>query len=575
MSAMNFEVMDTNLWESVNRDDPSAFERLVQRHQSAVCAVAYNACGNLSLSEDIAQETFWVAWRDRKSLLDATRVRAWLCGIARNLARNSRRQTDKASSSLEEFPEPVATTQEPSEQAVSREEECLVWNALEQIPETYREPLILFYRENQSVAEVASTLELTPDTVKQRLSRGRNMLRDQIAEVVEGTLRRSAPHGRFTVSVMAGLTSATAVTGSAMAAGGGSAVAATGIATKAIPAATAVGVSGMAGAIAGTAGGLLGGWLGAWIPAQLAPTNRERRQILTFGRRILVVSVVMSLSLMFVMLAFARAVAGWALVMLIVGWILTLNTYIVVETILLIIATRRIRQETTAESDPNNSWLKAYMERNAVSQWQGRTYRSSTTFLGLPLVDIQIGDPAPNGAPQSPKKARGWIAIGDRADGVLLAVGGIARGAIAIGGASIGLISIGGMSVGLFAVGGGALGAIAVGGLAIGGISFGGGAIGWQAAGGGAIAWDVACGGDAVAYHAAKGGAAIAHDYAVGGEATALHANDDAAKAVLNSHWLVKSIEWYADHLFLTQTIVIATCVLVPIASQLLMYKRR
>ena len=81
----------------------------------------------------------------------------------------------------------------PAEEAVSREEESLVWQALERIPEAYREPLILFYREDQSVAEVAGALVLSEDAVKQRLSRGRGMLREQVAELVEGSLRRSRP----------------------------------------------------------------------------------------------------------------------------------------------------------------------------------------------------------------------------------------------------------------------------------------------------------------------------------------------------------------------------------------------
>ncbi len=51
----------------------------------------------------------------------------------------------------------------PSMQAVSREEEAILWRALERIPDTYREPLILFYREEQSIERVAAELELSED----------------------------------------------------------------------------------------------------------------------------------------------------------------------------------------------------------------------------------------------------------------------------------------------------------------------------------------------------------------------------------------------------------------------------
>ena len=148
---------DVALWQLVCVDDRRAFAELVGRHQSAVAAVAYSACGDLTLSEDIAQETFWAAWRERATLLEPTRLRAWLCGIARNLANNAKRRT-RQPESLDGQSEPSADKPEPSEEAASREEQALVWQALEEIPETYREPLILFHREHQSVAEVAMTL---------------------------------------------------------------------------------------------------------------------------------------------------------------------------------------------------------------------------------------------------------------------------------------------------------------------------------------------------------------------------------------------------------------------------------
>jgi DNA-directed RNA polymerase specialized sigma24 family protein len=59
---------DSSLWRLVCQGSATAFEVLVRRHQALVCAVAYSACGNLALSKDVAQETFWTAWRQRASL---------------------------------------------------------------------------------------------------------------------------------------------------------------------------------------------------------------------------------------------------------------------------------------------------------------------------------------------------------------------------------------------------------------------------------------------------------------------------------------------------------------------------
>ena len=72
MASSAASLTDVSLWQMACRDDRQAFEELARRHQSVVSAVAYNGCGDLTQSEDIAQETFWAA------LLDPSRLKAWL-----------------------------------------------------------------------------------------------------------------------------------------------------------------------------------------------------------------------------------------------------------------------------------------------------------------------------------------------------------------------------------------------------------------------------------------------------------------------------------------------------------------
>ena len=78
-----------------------------------------------------------------------------------------------------------------------------MWRSLEKIPELYREPLVLYYREHQSIEHVAEALDLTEDAVKQRLSRGRKLLQDEVQMFVEGALRRTAPGQAFSGAVLA------------------------------------------------------------------------------------------------------------------------------------------------------------------------------------------------------------------------------------------------------------------------------------------------------------------------------------------------------------------------------------
>ncbi|MGO9914583.1 MAG: sigma-70 family RNA polymerase sigma factor [Isosphaeraceae bacterium] len=535
------------LWQLVCQGSAPAFEAVVGRYQALVCAVAYSACGNLAQSEDVAQETFWTAWRQRASLDQPGRLGSWLCGIARNLGKNARRKASRPAESAAALTVATALSDDrpgPAEAAVSREEESLVWKALEQIPAAYREPLILFYREDQSVADVAGAMDLTEDAVKQRLSRGRGMLREQVAELIEGGLRRSRPGRKFTVAVMAGVTAQATIAQSAVAGAG----------AGAWKAAVGAGVAGgTAGGLFGSLIGLSGGWLGTWVAAQAAPTRREREATLRAGLRMLLVSVGLTLGLFALIEAFAGRrgyLIAWAV------WMTAFWTYIAVECVLLVRALNRIRALAAATDVPNDTALRAGW-RAMATRLGDRVYRSEATFLGFPLIDVNLSAPMPPGATKPSgqtdqdfdsgsdsdsgrRVARGWIAIGDDARGILLAVGGKARGFVAVGGRALGVFSLGGFALGLVAFGGLALGVVGIGGLGAGAYALGGGAVGWRSAGGLAVGWDVACGGGALARHAAFGGAAIARDYALGGEAHARHANDAAATAVFRDHPFVR-----------------------------------
>src|SRR5262245_26113559 len=224
---MNLEispvVSDEQLWRLSCEGDREAFTRIVERYQALICSLAYSACGALGTSEDMAQETFITAWHRLKELREPSKLRQWLCGIVRNIAANAlRRELRRGGEpeSLDAATIELSVEDDPAARTIAREEEILLWRTLAEMPESYREPLVLFYREERSVAEVAMKLDLTEDTVKQRLSRGRAMLREEMAALVESALVRSKPSAAFTVGVLMALPLVSATSASAAISGG-------------------------------------------------------------------------------------------------------------------------------------------------------------------------------------------------------------------------------------------------------------------------------------------------------------------------------------------------------------------
>jgi RNA polymerase sigma factor (sigma-70 family) len=212
---------DSELVTGSLRGNRDAFRQIVERYKTLVCSVAYCATGNLSQSEDLAQETFVTAWGKLGLLREPAKLRGWLCGIARHRTQKywnrAGHELTHNAAPLEDasgIPSPEAL---PSDQAVTREEEAILWRSLAKIPEIYREPLILFYREHRSIEHVSVALELSEDAVKQRLSRGRKLLQEEVQAFVESVLRRTVPKPEFANAVVAALplltTPATAAAG--------------------------------------------------------------------------------------------------------------------------------------------------------------------------------------------------------------------------------------------------------------------------------------------------------------------------------------------------------------------------
>jgi RNA polymerase sigma factor (sigma-70 family) len=320
------ENADSHLVAQSQTGSREAFGQIVARYQSLVCSLAYSATGSLSRSEDLAQETFLIAWRQLATLRDPQRLRSWLCGIARNLINSSlreqRREPVHGADSLASLPDSPSAEPLPSEHAISREEEALLWRTLDRIPTLYREPLVLFYREHHSVAEAATALDLSEDAVKQRLVRGRKLLQQEMIAFVESALERTKPGKAFTLGVLASLPLLAASSATAATVGATGAKVGTG--------STAAASVGLIWAVLGPLIGLLGAFWGARASIINTRSPRERqfmiRQTVIMGTYVLIFIAALFSLILFgqSLVASSPAAFGGALGALVVSYCLGL-----------------------------------------------------------------------------------------------------------------------------------------------------------------------------------------------------------------------------------------------------------
>lgn len=125
--------------------DRNAFEKIVEKYQSTVCAITFSGTGRLDLSEELAQETFLNAWKNLRQLKDFNGFRAWICTIARNLLHNYYRSKKTVSFENPERLDTTATTDSsPPEVAIHNETQAVLEQAMKRLPEKYRDPLLCF-----------------------------------------------------------------------------------------------------------------------------------------------------------------------------------------------------------------------------------------------------------------------------------------------------------------------------------------------------------------------------------------------------------------------------------------------
>jgi RNA polymerase sigma factor (sigma-70 family) len=491
-------VDDARLVELGVNGDRDAFGQLVARHQSPVCALAYSACGDISRSEDLAQETFIIAWRKLSDLKEPAKFKFWLYGIARNLINSAFRQQIRnplaAAEPLDESLTTTATLSNPAGQAISKEEEGILWRSLEQIPETYREPMILFYREHQSFERVAAALDLSEEAVRQRLSRGRKLLQEQVLAFVEGALARTNPGQAFTLGVLATLP---ALTISAKAATAGAA-------TKGGATAAGAGLVGLLGAILCPLLAFLN-LFGLWrLSHKSARSDRERKAYKIFYP-VLAGSIVAFILLSSLLVSHGNSLAKTnpsLFVGLMAGLILGYPLLLIPFCIWFNRAVKNIVPAVELAARPKYPF------------WE---YRSRFHLFGLPFIHLRTGGWQSGRAAKQLKPVKAWIAADDGvAFGVLFAYGAVAVAPVSIGACAIGLFSYGGMAVG----------ALAVGGFGFGIWAFAGFAFGWQASAGCAIAWDTASGAQY----------AIAHHFALGPIAHAAQVNTELVRHLVKSN---------------------------------------
>jgi RNA polymerase sigma factor (sigma-70 family) len=208
--------------EMAQQGDKQAFSRLIQQTSKMVSSIALSIVKDLDSSEDVAQQVYIGTWQQLASLQNSASILPWLRQMTRYKALNFLRDNkikqkldgEQADLLLAQFCDP----KEELDIALEREQQSvIVRDFIQQLPEESREIVLLYYREDQSSQQVARLLEQSETNIRQKLSRVRKLLQDQILAKHGRLLLSTVPAIGFSSLVLGALTTSSPVAAATLA----------------------------------------------------------------------------------------------------------------------------------------------------------------------------------------------------------------------------------------------------------------------------------------------------------------------------------------------------------------------
>lgn len=162
------ERSEINLIETATGGDIESFGLLCQQYYAAMVAVGYSVLGEHQLAEDAAQESFARALINIRSLKNKQRFAPWLAGICRNVAKDM-----LAAKARQINTDDIPQATEPDN---SDEKNRLIRRAIEQLPDSAKDLVVLRYYDGLSYEQISSVLGISKASINGRLTRAKRKM---------------------------------------------------------------------------------------------------------------------------------------------------------------------------------------------------------------------------------------------------------------------------------------------------------------------------------------------------------------------------------------------------------------
>ena len=181
---MQSKLSDTDLIEQTLAGDQSAYADLVKRHQRFVFTLAMRFAKSREDAKEIAQDCFVKAYRSLESFQRQSKFTTWLYSIVYTTAMTTLRKKRIATDSIDDEETFIQVENKPSgydeNNVENKSRSFYLSQAIDQLLPDDATIITLFYKGEQSLEEIAQTMGIEANTVKVKLFRARQRLKDKL-----------------------------------------------------------------------------------------------------------------------------------------------------------------------------------------------------------------------------------------------------------------------------------------------------------------------------------------------------------------------------------------------------------
>jgi RNA polymerase sigma-70 factor (ECF subfamily) len=188
-----FECDVADAVRAVRAGDVQEYATIVKRFQGPLMTLCTAILRDRQAAEELAQDTLVRAY-ERLDLFDVRQpMKPWLCKIAYRLALQRWRARSRERARREAAAPIIARTRSdwgPVEKLLADERSEMLWQTVSRLPMAQRTAVVLYYRENLNVKEMAEAMGVSPDTVKTHLVRARSRIHAELTarQIDEGDI---------------------------------------------------------------------------------------------------------------------------------------------------------------------------------------------------------------------------------------------------------------------------------------------------------------------------------------------------------------------------------------------------